>query len=432
MPALVADAVQLKCIQLQCCVLQDKVISTAPPVKSSAIEPVIAVGSQQQSVQSSSAPAVVVQPKTHSADAVAGLSSAHQAAPISGRDSPAEQEPEPAGSADQACNIVSGHRAKLISHQLFTAGSLPSQETELAGPTDCKNQAGRLFPADQALLSASASPISAAAPLELPGALDPIGPSHQVAQLQATIPLTSPTQHHTQVVPQPSQKPAHAARKSLESLPRTPPARPPLVQNSEALAAAPGSSITRHASARQSQASTAARRLDHHTPALASAQQPGMHRKLQNSSIQDLQHVVCPEMTSAAAAAAAAAAKGPSGDGRPPTLRRSSSGSNVKANVHTAPMSGLASAGRSQSLTDTEAINIQPRAEEAVSGSPQQGVPVYVMLPLDTVRLHLALPGPSEDACTSPACISVAGLLCTSPYVLHRQHQLVIECDILC
>ncbi|KAK9867944.1 hypothetical protein WJX84_010292 [Apatococcus fuscideae] len=53
-------------------------------------------------------------------------------------------------------------------------------------------------------------------------------------------------------------------------------------------------------------------------------------------------------------------------------------------------MSALTSAGRSQSLTDTEAIAIQPRAdersEEAPPTSSQQGVPVYVMLPLDTVN----------------------------------------------
>ena len=107
-----------------------------------------------------------------------------------------------------------------------------------------------------------------------------------------------------------------------------------------------------------------------------------MHGMFQSCSVQDLQPA-CSEP----ATTTTMPVKPSSGDGRPPGLRYSSSGGNLKASMRPA---ALTTAGRSQSLTDSQAAIVQPRAEDSPTSNPQQGVPVYVMLPLDTVssRIH--------------------------------------------
>ena len=368
--------------------------------------PIIAVRSQQQSVPSSPVKHTGLESRTLRVEPAAPVKAeaAQQVQPNQDKvTSAAAQTPASFDSALLASNPTSGFPSTLASHQPPTVAPV---SPNLLNQTP--RQASQVSAADKALPLASASPTIAAAPLELPGALDSAGLTHQVAPLQAISPASYLGPAHNQTPPQPSQNKIHPAHRSLDSLQRTPAARPPSLKHPETISAALRASKTRHEAAKQSQPSTTARASKPHAPVIASAQQPGsMHSKFQSSSIQDLQHVVCSETTTttaaaAAVAAAAAAAKTACGDGRPPPLRRSSSGSNVKANVPVTRLSTLASAGRSQSLTDSEATTIQPRAEEAGPSSPQQGVPVFVMLPLDTVRpllVHLKMPASGHDSC---------------------------------
>ncbi len=140
----------------------------------------------------------------------------------------------------------------------------------------------------------------------------------------------------------------------------------------------------RSASALQDKSSVAAAISGTPRPAASTPPAQGLHSMqsvFQSCGLQDLQPA-CSDH----GASSAIPAKPSSSDCRPPGMRYSGSNGNLKASMRPA---ALTTAGRSQSLTDSQAAVIQPKAEGSPTANPQQGVPVYVMLPLDTVRLSI-------------------------------------------